>query len=541
MSGKPRKISRDYQEPHLIHCRKSKLRNQDPLSLGPQYEGSRVDREALLAGHGENDPVESGASPSSQSGRSEVDDPEDIEAADQETDRDEEISSDEAFGSGDSTKYQSYTFRGSRDSRVSEEKQPPVLVQGKNLGLSADYSVDDKAVSVNGQIEVKDPSDESEEDQEMLSEDIAKADESQEDISGSESADDSTNDDINGKFSMEADGSDDRAALRQIMAEGQKLVVATISQAAKADVEKGKAVKQQRTAFDALLNTRIRLQKALIATNSMSSSQPTDENTALDTDAIRAAEQAALNLWNTLDSLRTSLSSSTTPNKRPFSSTLSTSIADLASRMQSQESSSLSHRRAILTKWSHKIHPTAALPTRNKLNNTSTQQPLATLLDAQLSAPNIERLIKRTRIPRSCAPLQAASGLEDEQIYDDADFYTLLLRELVDQRTTSSATNPTNTLAPNIASLPAIARRDAKTKKVDTKASKGRKMRYTVHEKLQNFMMPEDRGTWGERQVDELFGSLLGRRVELREDGEDGEDGEEEGQEMEGWRLFGGA
>ena len=55
-------------------------------------------------------------------------------------------------------------------------------------------------------------------------------------------------------------------------------------------------------------------------------------------------------------------------------------------------------------------------------------------------------------------------------------------------------------------------------KMVDTKASKGRKMRYTVHEKLQNFMAPEDRGTWGERQRDELFGGLFGRRVGLGED-----------------------
>ena len=86
--------------------------------------------------------------------------------------------------------------------------------------------------------------------------------------------------------------------------------------------------------------------------------------------------------------------------------------------------------------------------------------------------------------------------------------------------------------------------RDFKVKKmVDTKASKGRKMRYTVHEKLQNFMAPEDRGRWGERQRGELFASLLGRRVGLGE----GEGEEEWGEgemhvdvdEEEGLRLFG--
>ena len=47
-------------------------------------------------------------------------------------------------------------------------------------------------------------------------------------------------------------------------------------------------------------------------------------------------------------------------------------------------------------------------------------------------------------------------------------------------------------------------------KKVDTKASKGRKLRYTVHEKIQNFMVPIPKATWHEEQIDELFASLLG-------------------------------
>lgn len=41
--------------------------------------------------------------------------------------------------------------------------------------------------------------------------------------------------------------------------------------------------------------------------------------------------------------------------------------------------------------------------------------------------------------------------------------------------------------------------------------SKGRKIRYTIHEKATNFAVPmEIFGGWGESQTDELFGSLLG-------------------------------
>ena len=55
--------------------------------------------------------------------------------------------------------------------------------------------------------------------------------------------------------------------------------------------------------------------------------------------------------------------------------------------------------------------------------------------------------------------------------------------------------------------------------KVDTKASKGRRLRYGVHEKLMDFMaaMGEGQlGWWEDRQVGELFGSLLGRSGEGR-------------------------
>lgn len=55
--------------------------------------------------------------------------------------------------------------------------------------------------------------------------------------------------------------------------------------------------------------------------------------------------------------------------------------------------------------------------------------------------------------------------------------------------------------------------RPKKTKKaVDTKASKGRKLRYEVHEKLQNFMVPVPlRRGWHDEQIDELFASLMGK------------------------------
>ena len=117
-----------------------------------------------------------------------------------------------------------------------------------------------------------------------------------------------------------------RAQLREMMAESQKNVLSNISAAAKADAAKGKAIKRQRSTFDSLLNTRIKLQRGLIATNSLAMTQTIDKSESTDTNdedsgpkAIEAAERAALNLWNTIDSLRHSLhpQSSTSSKSQP--------------------------------------------------------------------------------------------------------------------------------------------------------------------------------------------------------------------------------
>ena len=144
------------------------------------------------------------------------------------------------------------------------------------------------------------------------------------------------------------------------------------------------------------------------------------------------------------------------------------------------------------------------MPQRSRLNNQVQQSGIMDVINEQLS--NSERLVKRAQMPRSCAPLQLANKVtEDPMIYDDADFYGLLLKELLEQKSADSVS------ASNI-DLSFQMRREAKTKKnVDTKASKGRKLRYEVHPKLQNFMVPVPVvvGEWHEEQIDGLFSSLL--------------------------------
>ena len=372
-------------------------------------------------------------------------------------------------------------------------------------------------------------------------EDVSDEDEDMQDGDESPATDMSDEDDEDDEEEDEDDEeAEDKTELRKMMAEEQKTVAASLSQAAKQDAEKGRAVKTQRTTFDSLLNSRIKLQKALIGTNTLTGVISDSAASAEDTqDAFLAAENAAFTLWSTLNSLRETLESSRTGHKRKHATyTLDTPTEDLWNHMRSQELSAAPTRATILEKWNQKARGASAITPKNKLNNSSANQSIVDVLQEQLHG---DRLTKRARTPRSCAPLQLAAHATSEPsaIYDDADFYGLLLQSLLEQRSADSiAASASSSVS---LSLPTgfQMRREAKTKKnIDTKASKGRKMRYTVHEKLQNFMAPEERGTWAERAADELFGSLFGARMGLVEDEEEErEEVEDEGEEA-GLMMF---
>ena len=47
-------------------------------------------------------------------------------------------------------------------------------------------------------------------------------------------------------------------------------------------------------------------------------------------------------------------------------------------------------------------------------------------------------------------------------------------------------------------------------RKVDAKASKGRRLRYQVHPKLVSFMAPHPETSWNDTAKNELFSSLFG-------------------------------
>lgn len=96
----------------------------------------------------------------------------------------------------------------------------------------------------------------------------------------------------------------------------------------------------------------------------------------------------------------------------------------------------------------------------------------------------------------------------DNEIFDDDDFYHQLLRDLIEYKS-SGVTDPIQ-LGKQWVQLQNM--RSKMKRKIDTRATKGRRIRYDVHNKLVNYMAPilhDD--SWSDLTKNELYNSLFGK------------------------------
>ncbi|EAA31177.3 bfr-2 [Neurospora crassa OR74A] len=570
---------------HYVTVGKSKLRKAEAPTLGPEYSGTRVSRKALEESDEEDfedeeeddeeddddeDDLEDGES---ETGSEEFADPDTADLERDHIDEDAEISSDNALGEDDADWAEKFTFRGSSKPKTPAKtsKKDDLAVRIKKRPTAADFmsgSEDDEEEEddeedleedeedeedseegeQNGLFDMEaeeTEDDEGEDDEEELDgallsgsddEEGDSEEDDEDDEEGSGDEDEDEDDEDEDEDEDDESGDDDEkndvnAELRKIMAEDEKKIVSTFSKAAEADAQKGVAVRSQRRIFDSILNLRIRLQKALIAANTFNCVEKPEN---FKEKPYEAAEEAAVKLWNTIDSVRNSflpeqVKAKAGEKRKRDAIELDTPAQEIWEVLEAVEGPANKYRRQVLDKWSTRVRSTTASMTKERrLAQSAGSQSLVSVLDDQLLSA--DRLIKKARTPRSCAPAQAAKKVEeDADIYDDADFYQLLLKELVDQRSSDSA-------APgeSVATVRWAALKEAKTRKqVDRKASKGRKLRFTVHEKLQNFMAPEDRRSWEEHAIDRFFGTLFGQKMVLKEDEAEAEAAEED-EEMGG-------
>ncbi|KAM6239160.1 protein AATF isoform 2-T2 [Spheniscus humboldti] len=161
--------------------------------------------------------------------------------------------------------------------------------------------------------------------------------------------------------------------------------------------------------------------------------------------------------------------------------------------------------RSILTQIDHIMMDKERL-----LRRTQTKRSVYTVLgkQEQESHPVPESLPENSEVLPQSDSNRHLKDI-DEEIFDDDDFYHQLLRELIERKTT--ALDPNDQVAMGRQWLAIQKLRSKIKKKVDRKASKGRRIRYHVHSKLVSFMAPIDHCTMNDDARTELYRSLFGK------------------------------
>ncbi|ANZ73591.1 BA75_00308T0 [Komagataella pastoris] len=394
-------------------------------------------------------------------------------------------------------------------------------------------------------------------------------------VSGSESESDEINSDQgqSESDSEEESNSDEdldykRSKLQQLINSERKTILNQLSTSNKQDALKGFAVLNQQKQYDQLVDLRIKLQKGLVASNGLPiNKEYYEQNKALK--SSKHLDKLQDKLFSLLDvtlELRGKLL-----NKSKIVSQEFQPISNKKRNLQHylEESSKLDnivneYRKNVLVKWSQKVQKASGATALSSSKFKAINQDSSTQVDNYLA--DMDRLIKRTRLNRrSVVPLgytETEEVVDDDElvdndkdnnetkyfsnidrslkenkyIYDDDDFYRVLLNDLVDKKVsdTQKLTSTSTVITFSKSKL---------HKSYERKATKGRKLRYTVQDPLLNFEASNPNAyKWNDYQIDEFFASLFGQKVNMNEDEHDEEEqgeSEEEGILNDDIKLFG--
>ncbi|KAM7012114.1 protein AATF [Tautogolabrus adspersus] len=398
--------------------------------------------------------------------------------------------------------------------------------------------------------------------------DFHKLTEGMDDLGVSEE-DDESGDETEG--SEEDEGSDDDEMEDDDDEDGEGVVRTFSQDKVDEEVEKGKAVKNQLALWDHLLEGRIKIQKAQVTANQLPQPETLPEfkrrggpelagELKNAHKALKALQRSLLELHDDLlyqntdtrsiavgktgaqgddeeinseedEEEEVSVQDSGAPKRK-------LEMAEYPDFMAKRFAAFQPYRDATLQKWHDKTRLTMGKTSKGfgAFDRNILTQVEQVLMDN-------ERLVRRTQTRRSeyrvlgkkeasalssetvfteegeeaGQQLKANTHLKDldEDIFDDDDFYHQLLRDLIERRT--SAADPNDQVAMGRQWLAIQKLRSKIKKKVDTKASKGRKVRFHIHSKLVNFMAPMDHSSMSDEARSELYRGLFGHNSTVRE------------------------
>jgi len=372
----------------------------------------------------------------------------------------------------------------------------------------------------------------------------------------------------------DSDVEDKRSKLLQLKAQTQQTVSKSYTASQTKDALKGYSIIQQNKFFDNIIDARIKLQKAINQSNTLPLTKKSwnslqdkktekllNENMELLSSVLNKIVDIRLILQKT-DKINTAIDDEklkeTVGSKRPFNEVQQTS--------ESLDSQLNKYRKVVLYKWSNKINQTQGVGFSSSNNSNSISSKKFSAIN-QTSDVQVEtqladqqRLLKRTYLNRrgvvplnfeedyksgSLAKMQPSAEdrdadnagdddnldipknynprlksnidtSENPYIFDDEDFYRILLNDLVDKKINNANSVPGNSTQQ--VRLVTSSTNKIKNKNIDTKASKGRKLNFQVQEPIAHYEAPVNNHIkWTDEQIDEFFAGLLGQAVNFNE------------------------
>lgn len=369
-----------------------------------------------------------------------------------------------------------------------------------------------------------------------LEEEYATDTEDEEELDEEEEEEDDNDDEDENTESEDSDA-------RQETFESQKTQILR-PEAQSEKVRQGKAVKIQLQLWEKLLEMRIKSQKLLTLANSLPFGD-TYQRLNQDEKFMEAISSTTDTLFTLLNKHRTLQSTlveefpeskdilkSSRKRKLPESDSLDAKRVHIDLLWQDLDTFTRYYkpfRDSVLQKW----HDRTKIATNVKSLKSMESQSVLQKIDNVLL--NHNELIRKTQIyhggyeivghpierksdesstsddnTTSDIPVKKDSNVYVPEIYDDSDFYHQLLRELIEFKTSTSS-NPQE-LEQKYQELHQL--RSKMKKSVDTRASKGRKIRYVVHNKLVNFMAPVPDDAWTDEAKTELYNSLFDKLLQ---------------------------
>lgn len=273
---------------------------------------------------------------------------------------------------------------------------------------------------------------------------------------------------------------------------------------------------QQVSIWEKALEYRIHLQRVIDLANKMPINFPEISDVTVQAVSTESINSLQFMVSDLIDASDMRLSNETRPKKRMREilerGNSKSNVNVLTEEIVKIHANRIPFWKSSIEKLHSRVHfGSEQAKSKLKVFNQTMWTHVDTLLLDECKNPKKSRILldESSRIDKPNSSSLEMIGKEcDEEVYDDRQFYSTLLKNFITSSAAKRQGDGANSNFLRADDLEALRQYKRAKQHVDRRASKGRKIRYIVHPKLQNFMYPIPAPS-AELNADILFQSLF--------------------------------